>query len=168
MSEKEIEQLNDDELMKKFPSTDLVYNIALASYDNMIKRIDGLDGRIQTLTAFAVTACLAIPTLGKVQNLSFRSGWFWAAMFGMLLAVSVSAYARLTGQVRMLNPENLHKGSLHLPIATFKLYAISYAAESFKKNNEHLVSKWRLSVFCMVIFTLTLLCLLVWVAKGSA
>lgn len=164
MNENEIKQLSEDELKEKFPSINLVYPIAIASYDNMIKRLDGLDGRIQTLTAFAVTACLAIPALGKIQNLSFRSFWFWGAMVAILLAAILSVCARLAGKVRMLDPENLRNGALHLPEHIFKAYAIHYAAKAFNTNNKRLKCKWRLSVFCMSLFTLALLCLLVWVA----
>ncbi len=153
--------------LEQYPSLDLVYPIAIASYDMMTKRLDAIDGRIQTLTAFALTAAIAIPTIGKGQNLSFNSMWFRLAMGGLVLATLISIYARLTGKVRMLNPDKLLQGSLHLPPATFKTYAIHYAAQAFKVNNSQLERKWRLSVISMISFALALGLLFVWLGKGS-
>lgn len=158
---------NSTPVEEKYPSLDLVYPIAIASYDTMAKRLDAIDGRIQTLTAFALTAAIAVPTIGKGQNLSLYSIWFQLAMGGLVLAILVSVYARLTGKVRMLKPDNLLKGSLHLPQATFKTYAIHYAAEAFKANNSQLERKWKLSVVSMIIFALALGLLFVWLGKGS-
>lgn len=156
----EVEKLEND-----FPSIKLAYEIAVDSFDMMIKRLDSLDGRIQTLTTFAVTACLAIPTLGKSQDLPFTSMWFILGIITLLLAIGISVYTRITGEVDVLSPSNLWEDSLHLPQIKFKSYTIFYASESFKANNKLLNKKWRLSVISMAIFALSLIFLFLWLVS---
>ena len=156
-----------DTQTEDFPSLDLVYAIAIASYDTMAKRHESIDGRLQTLTAFAVTACLAVPALGKAQNLSFRSFWFWLAMSLLFSATSINVYARLSGHVRLLNISNLWKDSLHLPQATFKRYAIFYAAKSFEQSDALLNRKWLLGIIAMIVYAVALMSLILWVAQGN-
>ena len=144
------------------PSVELAYPIAIASYDALIKRIDAIDGRIQTLTTFALALCLAIPTLARAQNQPLDSPLVILAAAGMLIGIVISSYARLTGEVRMLNPAKLWNDSLHLSHFEFKKYAIYYAAESFTHNKKTLDRKWRLSVASMVMFALAVVALVGW------
>lgn len=156
----------DELLEQNFPSLELAYPLAIASYETMIKRLDAMDGRIQTLTTIAVTACLALPTLGKVQNLSLYSVWLVLGMTALVSAVGMGVYARLHGEIAVLDPNNLWNDSLHLPKAKFKSFAVEFAAEAFTANKRLLDEKWRWCVWTMFVFAIAILLLFLWLATA--
>jgi hypothetical protein len=157
----------DEEGVKKnFPSLELAYPIAIASYETMMKRFDAMDGRIQTMTAFAVTASLALPTLGKSWALSFSSPWFITGISLLIFAIGISVYTRLTGQIRVLDPANLLADSLYRSQTEFRYLAIKYAASSFRSNKKLLDRKWFLSVITMAIFAAAIIALFLWLLAG--
>jgi hypothetical protein len=155
---------NNSTPKEKYPSVDVAYDIAVASFDSVAKRLDTLDGRIQTMLAFALTAILAVPTLGKARDLPLTSRWFQGAMVAVFIAISISVHARLTGKVKMLSPTQLWDGWLHLSEWQFKKDFIFFAAKAYKANTALLNRKWRLSVLSMLIFALALILLVVWIS----
>jgi hypothetical protein len=63
---------------EKYPSVDLAYTLALASYDLIQKRLDIIDTRLQTLIALIATVSLPIPAIAVAKNLTLNSsanGW---------------------------------------------------------------------------------------------
>lgn len=153
-----------DTLKAQFPSTDLAYQIALTSYDAMTKRLDAIDGRIQTLLAFAATTSALVPSIGAGRGLSFASPWFIAAMILIFLAILIGSYARLGGKVNLLDPKSLYDGWLHFSEPEFKLYLIEHAAKDFEANDALLTLRWRLAVCITILFFLEAALLVVWVA----
>lgn len=57
------EEMPIDELKAKYPSVELAYPFVKDSYDVLLKRIDALDGKIQTVISLALTVTLAIPVI---------------------------------------------------------------------------------------------------------
>ena len=157
MSEQNIQTIE-----QQFPSLELAYPLAVASYDFMIKRIDALDGRIQTLTTLAVTICLAVPVLGRTQNIPLNSFWFIGGIILLSIAIIISTYARFYGSIDTLNPCTLYQKTLHLPQEQFKVDIVNAAAKAYEKNKGTLECRWKLSVIATTIFAIALLMLSVW------
>lgn len=152
---------------QNYPSLELAYPLAIASYDSIIKRIDALDGRIQTLMSFAVTVCLAVPVFGRTQNITLNSRWFISGMALLTGAIMLSTYARFYGSIGVLNPVILYQKTLHLPQEQFKVDIVHAAAKAYENNKSVLKNRWRLSVLAAVIFALALLMLVVWAAGNQ-
>ncbi len=155
-----------DSLKAQFPSTDLAYQIAVSSYEAMTKRLDAIDGRIQTILAFAATTSALVPSIGGGRGLPFSSPWFIAAAAIFFLAILLGSYARLGGTVRVLDPKPLYDGWLHFSEPEFKVYFIEQAAKDFDANDTLLRSRWRLAVFITILFFLEAAMLAIWVAEG--
>lgn len=161
-----MKEQNIQTLEEQFPSVELAFPLAVASYDSVIKRIDALDGRIQTLTTFAVTICLAVPVLGRTQNIILNSFWFVCGMVLLAGAIILSTYARFYGSIGVLNPVTLYQKTLHIPQEQFKVDIIHAAAQAYENNKGVLEHRWQLSVSATVIFALSLMMLVVW-ATGN-
>jgi hypothetical protein len=71
-----VDIMNDKEFAKTYPSIDLAYEIAIDSYESLIKRIDGADSRLQTMLTFSLSLLVAVPTLAKLREISFDSVYF--------------------------------------------------------------------------------------------
>lgn len=154
----------NSDLEEQFPSIDLAYEIAISSFDSVATRLDTMDGRIQTLMAFALSASLAVPTLGRARDLPLTSVWFLCAMLAIGVVIALSIYARLMGTIKILSPEKLWDKWLILPKEEFKKDLISFSITAYKANTTLLEQKWRLSVASMIIFALAVALLVVWVS----
>jgi hypothetical protein len=154
-------------LERVFPSIDLAYNIALGSYDVLVKRLDLMDSRLQTMIALYASVTAAIPAIGANRGLIFRSNWFYAAIIAMAIATILTAIARLTGTVRILDPNKLNDDYwLKRPECEFKSLIIDSASLAFKANNSLLFRKWLLTIIVTIIFSLGAGCMAAWVATG--
>src|SRR5688572_21643982 len=70
-----------------YPGVELAYPIAVASYDVALRRLDVMDGRLQTLMAFIVAVSAAVPSIAANRGIQFRSYWFYAALISFVLAI---------------------------------------------------------------------------------
>jgi hypothetical protein len=150
-------------LRKTYPSLSLAYDIAIASYESSVKRLDVIDGRLQTLLTFLVTATFIVPTLANTRGFSFCSVWFFEAMFYVVLAMLVGTYARLCGEVQLLNPDSIRINYLHLSEERFKLDIICYASGDYTANTQLIKKKWILTIVVASLFSLAAVFLGLWV-----
>jgi hypothetical protein len=155
-------------LEEKFPSVELAYDIAVASNDGLVKRLDWIDGRIQTMVAFFVSITAAVPALAAARGVGFRSGWFYLAIALMILATILACKTRLSGEVALLDADKLNSDRwLSLSEWEFKNYMIQAAAQAFVVNNKLITNKWRWSVAISIVFLLGSLCLVGWVVAST-
>jgi len=151
----------------QYPSVDLAYQIAVDSYDAAIKRIDSIDGRLQTLLTFAGTIGVAVPSAGVSRGLvSFRSPWLYLAILSFVLAIIVGSYARFSGTIRLLDPGVFYQKWLHFSPWEFKKNLIFFAAEDFECNTKLGKRNWDLSIVVLILFLLEVAFLVLWVAKA--
>jgi len=150
-----------------YPGVDLAYPIAVASYDVALRRLDVMDGRLQTLMAFIVAVSAAVPSVAANRGIHFRSYWFYAALTSFVIAVAIGTYASLTGKIKVLKPENAFNHWLHKPDWEFKKDFIAYAADDFQANINSVEFKWRCSVFITMLFFVQAVFLSLWVVAGS-
>lgn len=153
----------------EYPSVDLAYQIAIDSYDSVIKRIDSADARLQTLMTFAGTIGAAVPSVGASRGLlHFRSIWFYLAVISFTLAMILGFYARFSGTIRRLDPSVFYEKWLRFTPWEFKKNLIFFAAEDFQCNTALNKRNWDLSIAVLVLFLLEVVFLVLWVAKGHA
>src|SRR5882724_11106360 len=95
------------ELDRDFPSISLAYELAIASYDTLLKRLENVDGKIQSVLTISVTVMALSPALATARALSFRSVWFMVAIASATAVLALGSYARLWGKPHVLDPNQL-------------------------------------------------------------
>ncbi|HEX8163118.1 MAG TPA: hypothetical protein VF538_14710 [Pyrinomonadaceae bacterium] len=152
---------------QQYPSVDLAYKFAVDSYDIALKRLDMMDTRIQTLLAFATTVSLAVSTALVGKGAKFASAGLAPAAAAYVLGVVVGFYARLTGDVIVLNPKHLFDQWLHYSEWEFKKNFIYYAGENFEHNAEQINRKGRLALLASILFLLETGLLAIWAVHSG-
>ena len=105
-----------------------------------------MDGRLQTIMAFAAATTAPGSQRCVRQGLSFHSKLLYLAIACFVVELIVGTYARLCGSVRLLNPATLYEKWLEWPPWEFKKNFIYWAGEDFKDNVALVKKKWALSV----------------------
>jgi hypothetical protein len=126
-----------------------------------------MDGRLQTILAFAATTSAIVPTVANARGLAFRSWWLYLALVLFALILAVGSYARLCGTIRLLKPEIIYDRWLHKGPLQFKKDFVYFAAQDFNENAALVKKKWRLSVAISCLFFIEVACLVVWVAARA-
>lgn len=157
---------NDDtnEDLSAFPSIDLAYPIAVASYDAVSKRLDSLDGRLQSIIAFATVVFVAVVSMANANKISFDSWWFYSAVVVYVVAACIGTFARLYGSAQALDPKLLFNEWLFKQEIEFKKDMIYFAGEAFDHNNTLANGKWQAAVFVSAAFFVQGVCLVFWLA----
>jgi hypothetical protein len=151
---------------KRFKSVNLAYEIAVDSYDVLAKRLDSIDGRLQTMLALFASATVAVLAIAANRNLHFHSRWFYAAIGAMALAVTVTIIARLYGTIDVLDPSKLNTDKwLQCTEWEFKNLVIQAGALAFANNKRLIDVKWALALIVIATFSLGALCLTMWVIR---
>lgn len=145
-----------------FPSVELAYPIAIASYELAQKRLDIIDSRLQTVIASGTTVSLAIPVLASAKGLSFSSLWFIAAVCVFFSAVILGTLARITGNIIVLNPARIYKDWLGFSEWEFKKNLIFFAGQHFESNRNLAKKRGWLTTITVALFIIEGLLLSVW------
>lgn len=143
-------------------SIKLIYNIATASYDTVIKRIDSLESKYQNVTTLGVTLFLAVPVLFKVTEKSITSPMFIVSMSLLLVSIVVSIISRFIGKVTVLQPDSFDEQWRSFNSDEFMLHLIDYAGEHYRQNSKLLHQKWWLNFFSFILLMISLFTTLVW------
>jgi hypothetical protein len=146
-----------------YPAVDSAYDLAVTACDNIIKRLDSVDGKLQTILGFAAGITAGVPAIGGARGVSFYSIWFYLAVVAMFAAVVLGIYARLAGDIMMLNPTTLFQKWLHLSEWEFKKDFIRFAGKAFESNSRLVYRKWLLTIWVSIILFLEAVFLAIWV-----
>lgn len=152
-----------EQLEKTYPRVDLAYPIAVDSYDVALRRIEGMDGRLQTILTFIVGVSAVIPPVAANRGIHFRSNWFYAALLVFGFSVAVGTWGRLARKPKVLNPRHALNYWLHKPEWEFKKDFIAFAADDFDYNRKLVDFKWLCTVAVTLLFACQAVCLAVWV-----
>lgn len=152
-----------NDLEKTYPSVQLAYPIAINAYDVTMKRLEGVDGRLQTLLTFIITISALFVSNAGARGSSFTSPWFVLSVAFFLASVTVALVGRMKGKIRVLDPRVLFESWLHLTEWEFKKNLIYASGKSFEANSRLLDVKFKYSLVVLVLFTLELVGLVVWV-----
>ena len=153
---------------QNYPSSGLAYDIALASYETMLKRLEFVEARLQTTLTYAATLTVAVPAVASAKGIPLTSNWLVTALVAFIIAAGLGTFARWVGEVKLLNPTLLFDEWLCCTAWEFKTDMVFYAGKHFEANRALIQKKWRLAILTSVIFFLEFLCLTVWMAKAHA
>jgi len=153
-------------LEEQFPSLELAYDIAIASFEQSQKRLDAVDGKHQSLTALCVASFVVLPTIARALDISFRSPYFVIAIVFIALAVFFSVVSLKGGTIDRLHPMRLFENWLDLPEGHFRKDAIYFAGESLDKAQSVIEWKWQLHTISIIFYFLSILFAAVWFATS--
>jgi hypothetical protein len=160
---------DEQSLENRFRSVNLAYDIAIDSYDVLGKRLESIDGRLQTMLTILVSSTVAMLAIAANRRLDFHSKWFYGAAGFIALAVIIAVAARLYGKIEVLNPSVLNSDKwLACSEWEFKNLVIRAADNAFTKNNRLINQKWKACVVVIVIFSLGAVCLVMWVIRMTS
>lgn len=145
-------------------SLDLAYDLAVDSYEPLVRRLDITDGRLQTIMGFSATTMALVTSVASTRNLSFRSFWFWAATIVFVSIVAIGSHARHYGEIKMIDPSKFAADWLDLQAKEFKEFFLDYAGTHWNCNNNLVDWKWRRSVSISILFFAQVVLLVAWVA----
>lgn len=151
---------------EEFPSVELAYPIAINAYEVALKRLDTMDGRLQTIVAFAVSVFGGFVSFASGSKIPFGACWFVIATLACVIATGLGVYGRLSGDVKMLKPSNLFAEWLSNEKWEFQKDVIYYAGKAFDENMNLVTKKWRISVYVTILFAIEVAGLTVWVLVG--
>lgn len=150
------------------PTLDLAYQLAVASYEPLVKRLDALDARLQTVMGLAATTMALVSSVASARNLSFHSPWFWLATCAFALIIFLGNHVRHYGDIILINPKRINTTEwMELEPEWFKQYIIKQAGDHWEKNNALVLFKWRRSVEISYVYLLQVGLLVVWVAAAG-
>lgn len=163
-----MKELNTETLTEEYPSVELAYPFAVSAYEVAQKRLDAVDSKLQTLIAAGVSLSLAVPAIAISKGIRFDSFWFMVATVFFFLAVCVGVYARITGDLRAINPMRVYKHMLHLSHTQFKIDALYWAGEDFEVNRKMIERKARLGTYALIAFFIEAVSVAVWVVQARS
>jgi hypothetical protein len=163
MNKSERERKNQN-LEKTFPSVGLIYPIAIASYDNAVKRYDAVESRIQSVIISILQTTAFIFTIGislKKDPASILLAL--GAIFGFV-SICTGLYSKAIGEIYTLTSKDSEtlKTQLKLSELEFKNQVIKHSHKHFTQNNNLISEKQNLMIGMLAFFTLEIMCLVFW------
>jgi len=157
----------NDKLAQDFKSVELAYPLAVASYDLAQKRLDVVEGRLQTLLAFVAPVTVAVIAAANGKGAPFTSYWFIAAMIFCLFGLALGVHTRLADTVIVIDPGVLSQKWLHFSEWQFKRNVIHLSGKHFNANATVIARKGRYTSWTAFIFLLEALCLGAWIVAHN-
>jgi hypothetical protein len=141
---------------ENYPSMDLVYGIALQSYEITQRRSDVADDRIAKLITFALSLNLAVVTIvsahAKGNPIVFSNCLFIAAMIFFVIGIATCIVRGMKGSLRTLSPSALYKESLGDTHWEFMKNIIYWSGENFQTNKKYVNGKANAAILAAFIF----------------
>jgi len=124
-------------------SIDLIYPIAVSSYEWAQKKNESLDSRIYTLLAFGAGILLVVPFQihSNLNSANFSSASFVGSVIAFLAALIVGIVARMRVKLAQLHPQVLYEHYAALSPHEFKTQLIKHAGHDLDENREFLRHK---------------------------
>jgi hypothetical protein len=156
-----------EQLANDFPSVDLAYPLAVASYDLAQKRLDVVEGRLQALLVFVASVTVGIIAAASGKNVPFSSPWFALAMFACACGFIVGIHTRLSDKLWVIDPGVLSEKWLHFSQWQFRRNVIHLSGKHFEKNATVIARKGFYTSITALIFLLEGLFLGAWIAAHN-
>ena len=118
----------------QYPGVELAYPFAVECYELALKRFEVMDARIHTLLTLFVSISLALPVAIRAIGYSFTSWWLYLAAMSFIGATILGIYGRLTGTLKVIDPQQLYQKFLHRGDWEFKKDFIYWAGEHYQAN----------------------------------
>jgi hypothetical protein len=163
-----MKELVTNTLEIEYPSVELAYPFAASAYEVAQKRLDAVDSKLQTLIAAGVSLSLAVPAIAVSKGVHFGSIWFIAGVVFFLAAICIGLYARVTGDLQVINPMRIYNYMLHLSSWDFKIEAVYWAGIDFEKNRNMIERKAKLGTYALIAFLIEAVLVVVWVCQAQS
>ena len=159
-----------DRIEQDYPSVELAYEHVAQAYEYAIRRLDAVDGRIQTMQTFAVTLTLAVPAFARAAfgTVDASSVWFVLAIAAFIALVSIGVVARSMGHISLVDPSVLFEKYLDCRPWEFKKDMIFFAGEHARANHKLIRKKGRAVSWMTALFLLETVLLVVWLVAAPS
>jgi hypothetical protein len=152
---------------EKYPGVELAYDLSVDACESIIKRLDVMDGRLQTILAFAATTTAIVPSVANSRGLTFRSKWLYAALALFVVQLLVGTIARSFGYIKLIRPHVLWDRWLEKDPWSFKKDYVFFAKQHFDHNAALLRRRWWLMLLISFLFFVEVILLVVWIAAAQ-
>ena len=150
-------------------SLDHAYSLVPYSYDWVLKRLEGVERRIEGLMGLGLSVTLSLPVAARVVSrgqLSLHEYLIWhvaviAVLF--LAGTGLGIYARQLRRVSLPAPSALHDTYIFKDEVSFKKDILRYAGKHYKNNARLLRDKSTYADMMSILYGLELLFGVWWV-----
>ena len=144
---------------KDLPSLDLIYPLAMESYETARQRKITQDNRIQQIITLMLAITGGIPALYQIFDVSPRLPFLIAAFTFFAVGISLLIAAFMRNYLSAISITTLHRRYIDLPERIAKEALIRYAGEQDEENAKYMVVRHRLilcATFSLAIEVLAL------------
>ena len=124
-------------------SLDLIYALAVNSYDLLVRRIDELNQLLVRLTLLIIPAGLVFPILANKLDVYVTTEWQLVLVIAIILSFVMCMSFRMQGTIKLIDPNKFRKESFSIPPDDFKKQMIAFAGNAFRENNSMIEKKWK-------------------------
>ena len=163
MKGRAMKKIEEEEILKKFPSTELGYEIGLKSYDFSLQRSDAVDNRIDRMLAWISGINLGTIAVFKANEISFNSIYFTIAVALFLTILVIGMIGKARGTLTLIEPKKIFDSWLYYGKLYFKYQLLSYIGEHFEKNQDFVNWKAKLLNWMIFLFLLEIIVLGIWI-----
>ncbi len=154
--------MNDE---KEFPSVDLIYELAVNSYEVAQKLLDAMNLRLQKLLALLLPSVLAFPVALKALDLHMETDFLWVAG-SLLLSIGLCLIGCAHGHIQQIDPSTLFEHYLSSSSSSscleFKKDTIQNAGEAMLENVKTINRKWWFYICAIISFCSSVIFLILW------
>ena len=150
-----------------YPGVELAYDLTVNACESIIKRLDVMDGRLQTILAFAATTTAIVPSVANSRGLTFRSNWLYAALGLFVAQLLIGTIARSFGYIKLVRPQVLWERWLEKDTWLFKKDYVFFGKQHFDHNAALLRRRWWLMLLISFLFFIEVILLVVWIATAQ-
>ena len=132
---------------KHLPSLDLVYPLALESYETARQRMIAQDDRIHQIITLTLAITAATPAGYQMFGISPRLPFLAAALAFFLVCIGLLIAAAMRNSLKALTISTLHRNYTGIPEIEAKEALIYYAGQADEENAKYMEIRWRLILF---------------------
>jgi len=144
---------------KDLPSLDLVYPLAMESYETARQRMVTQDNRIQQMITLTLALTGAIPAIYQVFGINPRLVFLAVAAMFFFIAIGLLVFASMRCTLQALSISALFNDYLHIHEFNAKVALIKYAGEADDENQQYLYTRHLLIIGAMLFLSFEVLTL---------
>lgn len=148
---------------EKYPSVDLAYKIAIASFEVMSKQWHSINSLLHALLSISLSFVVAVPLIAKAANITVTDKRVIAILVFCGLTAICCMIGRLRGSLRVIDPGALYAHAIQKEQEMFKRDMVHSAGKEFKTNQQRIKNKWYISLTATVFLVCQILALVFWI-----
>ncbi len=153
----------------KFPSINLLYDIAISTYELSLKRYDAIENRIQSILVIVLQTTLLFISIGIGLKIQLVSPWILLGVVYGIIAVGIGIYSKTFGEIKYLTTKKYEVIETFAKKSEFdfKNQIIQDSYKHFNENKRLIDQKHDLLIGILLSFSLEILSLLFWFLSSS-